>query len=198
MYKGITLFIFQLLALGLNVHAQKILLGIKAGPQYCMIYGNLAEEMEAKPRLGWHAGAYANFVLNKRLSLSTEISFSHKGYSRKYALGFDNTITGRDIFKLNYLDFPILLNVAVSPKFKISAGLMPALFINGKVVSLGKQYPIYWTYHSGISALAGVSYGIKKFDIGLRYAIDISMIIKQSYLPMMFFQSYLAYNINKK
>lgn len=79
---------------------------------------------------------------------------------------------------------------------------MSSILLSEKLISAGKTYTNSgeekFGHYSGVSALAGASYAIQKFDIGIRYAIFLTGFTAYNDFPMMSLQASIAYNLNKK
>src|SRR6478735_154414 len=105
-----------------SIYSQNIIegyWGVKAGFNENKI-SNLNLSNSMKP--GFHLGAFANFQLNKKLSLQHELLYTMRGVSvqlndgRKYAKNF------------SYIDIPWMLNYHLNKYFLISAGIQPSVY----------------------------------------------------------------------
>lgn len=105
----------------ITVNAQDFKIGVKAGANFTKIDGaSLTKEY----KLNYHAGAFIELELNKKIGLQPEFLLSQ---SQAQTVGSGSIIPPNSDFKLNYLNIPILL------KYKIGKVL---------VLNLGPQYSI--------------------------------------------------------
>lgn len=82
---------------------------------------------------GLLAGLGAAFPIDDHWSFEPEFLFSMKG-SRTSQAELDNGVTDRLIvFRLNYLELPLIINYSISDQFVIAGGVHPNVLINARV-----------------------------------------------------------------
>ncbi len=101
-------------------------LGLKAGLNFANITN--ANSINATSRTGFHAGIFFAGSSKSILSSRSELLFSRQGYNFE-----NNSNTGT--VNLDYILFPQLLAINITPLFQIQAGGQVAYLINAKLDS---------------------------------------------------------------
>ncbi|MDX1640470.1 MAG: porin family protein [Balneolaceae bacterium] len=89
-----------------NIHAQDRHFGIKGGGaayQMTSEFGGVSSTSE--PKVGFAAGIYGDFPINRILSIQPEVVFVQKGGEES------NSSVGTSSITLNYVDVPLLLKI---------------------------------------------------------------------------------------
>ncbi len=111
MKKVVLITIITVLGL-LNVNAQKIRLGAKAGLNFSFITGDNTENLD--PVTNFHFGAMAEIKVSDKFSLQPELIYSGQGY--------DTNIDSEGIIALNYLNIPLIAKYYVTERLSLEAG----------------------------------------------------------------------------
>lgn len=98
-------------------HAQYI--GVKAGLNLSNL--NIDGVDNDHMRFGVHGGAYLNLPIGEAFAIQPEVLFSTKGSTAKYNIDALD-IQGKNTFKLNYLDIPIMGVINVGEAAEIQFG----------------------------------------------------------------------------
>lgn len=120
------LFAVGLLTLGISTaKAQKVELGVTAGPSVATLYGNNDVEDALDARLGFVAGGTFQYNFNPTLGLHTGLLFERKGgYDRDEYTFLGTEYVTRTTVNFDYLTLPVLLRANFLPE----GG--PRLFVN--------------------------------------------------------------------
>ncbi|MBR2050109.1 MAG: PorT family protein [Rikenellaceae bacterium] len=95
--------------------------GVKAGLNYHTVGEptslGMKDIVEAKNRVGWHAGLQASWQVTRMLSIDPELVFSRNSYDLSSSLG------GGGIAYLNTIEVPVILGVRIIGPLKVQAGV---------------------------------------------------------------------------
>lgn len=154
-----------LVLFGLSSMAQSGI-GFKAGANYAGLTG-----YEGDRRISFHAGVFLQVPMKKNISIQPELLYSSEG--QHYTVtDEEGSESDQKTITLDYISFPVLLNIAASPKFHIATG--PQLSFLVAAHSLG-----FGTDHENVRR----SFGETAFawGVGLSYAITSSVNIYGRY-----------------
>ena len=98
-------------------HAQYI--GVKAGLNLSNLKSDGIDNDNM--RFGFHGGAYINLPLGNAFAIQPEVLYSTKGSTAKYNID-ELDIHGKNTFKLNYLDIPIMGVINIGEAAEIHFG----------------------------------------------------------------------------
>jgi len=134
MTKAKTLFlILALNAVGL--FSQQARFGIKAGPNYSSVVGDLTEGL--KFRFSGHVGIFVEFDLSNRLKFQPELIYSSQGFqfsSDLSSIESPSAPTDQNDFRnnvqLNFLTIPLLLKIGVNDQLDAHIGPQFGFLIN--------------------------------------------------------------------
>jgi hypothetical protein len=108
--------------------------GIKGGFNASTLYYENAKNNDRKERYGFHGGVYAQIPAGQFFAIQPELLYSAKGASANYnALG----LQGRNTFRLNYLELPVLATFKLGNAVEIQAGPYVSYLLNTNVTSTG-------------------------------------------------------------
>jgi len=117
-------------------NAQKVKVGIKGGANIANINGN-DEVFDLAPRTLYHAGVFAEFIINEKFSLQPELIYSRQGWSDEINIVADittPTIGTLEIdFNYNYLNVPVLVQFYPVKGFSLFTGPQLGIFLNGTI-----------------------------------------------------------------
>lgn len=129
-------FIFLLLLLSsLNIWSQESRFGIKAGPNYSSVVGDLTEGL--KFRFSGHAGIFMEFELSESLKFQPELLYSSQGFQFSSDLssienpnpsGDQNDF--RNNVQLNFITVPLLMKFGINDKLDAQVGPQFGFLIN--------------------------------------------------------------------
>ncbi|GAA4466539.1 hypothetical protein GCM10023189_48780 [Nibrella saemangeumensis] len=133
--------------------------GIKGGFNASTL--DLQNVNNRKEAYGFHAGVFAQIPAGDFLAIQPELLYTAKGASADYNLAF---FQGRNTFRLNYLELPILATFKVGPSVELQAGPYGAYLLSARMNSEG-------TFGSGSQRLNTADFN--KFDVGLAGGVNI-------------------------
>jgi len=172
MKKKIGVFIVLFVAAAASLHAQSFKLGIKLGSNLTKIDG---QSFQDGFKLSYHAGAFAEIDLSKKLGIQPEVLFNQT--SSKTTNNLNDIVNGLNPnadFKLNYLSIPILLRYNVNNFITLNAGPQYSILLSSdkSLVQSGKD-----AFKSGdFSAVAGIQLNLSSLRVYGRYVIGLSEI----------------------
>ena len=160
------IFLFAALVVSFGVQAGGPLKwGVKAGMNYHTVGEptNLGKDIvEAKNRVGWHAGLQASWQVTRMLSIDPELIFSRNSYNLTPSVG-----TG-GVAYLNTMDVPVILGVKIIGPLKVQAGVNINVMTDSGVK--GEDKPFRFTASSqALGYLLGVGVDLGHFNITARY-----------------------------
>ena len=150
--------------------------GIKAGPSFFKLHGEMYDDDGFKTKTAYHAGIYYRVPFNQTFRFQAEILYSAEGVK------FENEDLKVNV-KMNYLNIPLMLQIANRSGLYGETGpqigfLMSAkadyeedgekITVDGKDASNGMAFS--WGF--------GAGYMKDKFGIGVRYNLGLSKIPK--------------------
>lgn len=108
--------------------------GIKGGFNASTLYYENANSNDRKERYGFHGGVYAQIPAGSFLAIQPELLYSAKGASANYnVLG----LQGRNTFRLNYLELPVLATFKLGNTVELQAGPYVSYLLSTNVTSTG-------------------------------------------------------------
>lgn len=162
-----TILIIALILAGcVNVQAQLIKFGLKAG----LNYANLTDsEIQTDAITGYHAGFLAEFKVLDKFALQPEILYSTQGATYK--------TTSADIKnELGYLALPVMMKIYFSDKFSLELGPQASFLLNER----GKFNPTDSnTFDFSVAAGLGLKI-TKSIFIQGRYGLGLTEVSKDA------------------
>ena len=154
------------LMIGLGAQAESPLKwGVKAGMNYHTVGEptNLGKNIvEAKNRVGWHAGLMASWQVSRVFSIDPELVFSRNSYNLIPSVG-----TG-GIAYLNTIDVPVILGVKIIGPLKLQGGVNINVMNDSGVK--GEDKPFRFSASSqALGYLLGIGVDLGHFNITARY-----------------------------
>jgi len=135
--------------------------GIKGGLNASSLFYDNQGVSNKNERIGFHAGLFAQAPLGEFLAIQPELLYSTKGASADYnLLGFN----GRNTFRLNYAELPVLLTFKLGQAVELQAGPYAAYLLNSNINSNGD-------FGSGSSAINRDNFN--KVDYGIAGGLNI-------------------------
>ncbi|GAA4404867.1 porin family protein [Nibrella viscosa] len=133
--------------------------GIKGGFNASTL--DLQNVNNRKEAYGFHAGVFAQIPAGDFFAIQPELLYTAKGASANYNVAF---FQGRNTFRLNYLELPILATFKVGPSVELQAGPYGAYLLSANMNSEG-------TFGTGSQRLNTNDFN--KFDLGLAGGVNI-------------------------
>ena len=163
--KKLVLFIVALM-IGLGAQAGSPLKwGVKAGMNYHTVGEptNLGRDVvDAKNRVGWHAGLQASWQVSRVFSIDPELVFSRNSYNLIPSVG-----TG-GIAYLNTIDVPVILGVKLIGPLKLQGGVNINVMTDSGVK--GEDKPFRFSASSqALGYLLGIGVDLGHINITARY-----------------------------
>lgn len=109
------IFLAALLLISATAMAQNFQLGVKGGANFSNFTGGDFENIDKKMLVGFHAGAFVNFLFGDHLSLQPEVLFSSQGAKLKNAGNEEN-------FRVSYVNVPVMVKYRFTGGFYLEAG----------------------------------------------------------------------------
>jgi hypothetical protein len=164
-----TLSVAVILLSCIQLQAQKIHIGIKGGANINKLS---TSSLNDKFSFGYHAGAFAEIGIGKKIAIQPEVLFSQTKLDTTSKFSSIYTINKVPDIQLTYISIPIFLNVKLSKFFAIQAGPQYGILLdkNKTVLLNGKN-----AFTSGdFSLLGGVQISLASFRFYGRYAVGLS------------------------
>ncbi len=162
------LIVIPFLVLSVGVFAQKFQFGLKAGANLSNFSGVNWDNVDTKPILGFHGGAFVNFLFGDNFMLSPEALFSTQGAR------FKTVGEGDQDYKVSYLAVPVLLRYRFNGGFYIEAGPQVSFKLDEKV---GDQGVGNFAKDLDLAFDAGIGWHSNSgFGIGARYVAGLSKV----------------------
>lgn len=123
--------------IGQSVMAQsttRVRAGIKGGFNASTLYYENANANDRRERYGFHAGVFAQIPAGDYFAIQPELLYTTKGASANYNI---LTLTGRNTFRLDYAELPVLATFKLGNTAEIQAGPYAAYLLNSKISSSG-------------------------------------------------------------
>lgn len=108
--------------------------GLKGGFNASSLYYENANANDRKERYGFHGGVYAQIPAGEFFSVQPELLYTTKGASANYNIA---TLQGRNTFRLNYLELPVLATFKLGNSVELQAGPYAACLLNSNISSNG-------------------------------------------------------------
>jgi len=158
------LFAAVLTVLGLvNVKAQEIKLGVKAGLNFASVSGNYTAKPETVTGLNY--GVMAEIPITGKFYFQPEALFSGQGFA-----------INKDVVALNYLNIPLMGKYYVTKGLSLEAGPQIGFLLSAKQESVNVK-DSFQSLDYGVNA--GVSYKLNNgLNFGIRYNVGLSDITK--------------------
>lgn len=153
--------------------------GLKGGFNASSLFYENANASDRKERYGFHGGVYAQIPVSSFFAVQPELLYSTKGASANYnVLGFQ----GRNSFRLNYAELPVLATFKLGNTAEIQAGPYAAYLLNSNISSNGDiangstnlNRDAFNTFDYGVAG--GLNLFLGKALIGLRYGQGLQKI----------------------
>jgi len=152
--------------------------GIRGGLNVSNLY--LKEATDRNPRYGFHVGLFTQVpIIEGLLYLQPEISYSTKGVTARYNL-LNGTFSGKNSFKLDYAEVPLLATIKVGNFVDLHAGVYGSYLVNASTestVDTGSGSTVlnrdnFNTFDYGLSAGLSIYFGklmlATRYNYGLR------------------------------
>ena len=181
--------------------ASKLKFGVKTGLNISSTSLNMdldlfpGESYDVKSKTGFQIGGIANYQLQEKIQLQTELLFSQLGYEILFKRdeSFGDTYRSTDSYKLNYLQIPIIAKYNIYDNLYIEGGIETSILLSGKLefeyvednVGEDNDYTGSDTYNlksdEGFDVNSidfglniGLSYEYKKFLVTARYSLGLT------------------------
>jgi hypothetical protein len=147
----------------LNVKAQEIKLGVKAGLNFSSISGNYTVKPETVTAFNF--GVLAEIPITKKFSFQPEALFSGQGFA-----------INKDVVALNYLNIPLMGKYYVTKGLSLEAGPQIGFLLSAKQESVNVK-DSFRSLDYGVNV--GVGYKLNNgLNFGVRYNAGLSDISK--------------------
>lgn len=108
--------------------------GIKGGLNASSLFYDSQGATNKNERIGYHVGVFAQAPVGEFFAIQPELLYMTKGASADYnILGFN----GKNTFKLNYAELPVLATFKLGQAVELQAGPYVAYLLNSNVNSNG-------------------------------------------------------------
>jgi len=141
--------------------SNRVRAGIKGGFNASTLYYDNANSNDRKERYGFHVGVFAQIPAGEFFAIQPELLYTTKGASANYnVLSF----TGRNSFRLNYAELPVLATFKLGNAVELQAGPYAAYLLNSDISSNGDL-------GTGVARLNRDSFN--KLDYGIAGGLNI-------------------------
>lgn len=156
-----------LLLVSATAMAQNFQLGLKAGANISNFTGGEFDNLDKKALVGFHAGAFINFLFGDHLSLQPEVLFSSQGAKLKSAGEEEN-------FRVSYVNVPVMVKYRFTGGFYLEAGPQIGFKVSEDVPD---QTIKDFAKSTDLSVAAGLGYHSNMgLGIGARYIAGLSKV----------------------
>ncbi|MGV3559129.1 porin family protein [Larkinella arboricola] len=153
--------------------------GIKGGLNASTLYLDNVEDRNE--RIGFHVGVFTQIPVSSFFAIQPELQYSMKGVSADYNL---LGASGRNTFKLNYVELPVLATFKLGNSVDLQAGPYASYLVSSKVASegdLGSDYRSinrdnFNTFDYGLAGGLNIYFGTVL--LGLRYGQGLQPVAK--------------------
>lgn len=136
-------------------------IGLKGGLNASSLFYDNQGVTNKNERIGFNLGVFAQAPLGEFLAIQPELLYTTKGAAADYnLLGFN----GRNTFRLNYAELPVLLTFKLGQAVELQAGPYAAYLVNSNVNSNG-------SFGTGSAAINADNFN--RFDYGLAGGVNI-------------------------
>ena len=152
----------------INLNAQEVKFGAKAGLNLATIAGDETDDLDS--RTSFHFGAVAEIMISEKFSVQPELLYSAQGAKSTFEDEFEKE---EATVKLDYINIPIMAKYYVAEGFSIEAGPQIGFLMNAEVEFdyTDKEDPEF--SESGTQDLKdeikGIDFG---FNLGLGYKME--------------------------
>lgn len=154
------------LALSVNVQAQLLKLGLKAGLNYANVTGS---EIQTAAITSYHAGLVAEIKLGETFALQPELLYSTQGATY-------NTVLGDIENELGYLSIPVMAKIYLSKSFSLELGPQASFLLSEK-----NEFDVEDSNTFDFAAAGGLGFKItKNIFIQGRYVLGLTEISKNA------------------
>lgn len=160
-----------LILIGSAATAQKIKIGFKGGANINKLSG---KSFKDEFSFGYHAGGFVEIGLGKKIAIQPEILFSQSKFDTSSTFSTVYQFKQVDKIKLNYLSFPILLNIKPMKALTLQVGPQYGILMNKSNTVLQNGQSAF--KNGDFSLLAGMQVNILSLHFYGRYAIGLSSI----------------------
>ena len=144
-------------------HAQYFNAGFRLGGNFCQIDG---DRMVGYNLLGLVGGVFVSYHFNQQWEGQFEMLYSQKGSQRVITDSTSSNINGVwDLFQIDYLEVPVMVNYNLNKKLKISGGLGAAMMIGNYFIGRGNNVILH-------NADLGITKGEFSGTIGAQYFLS--------------------------
>ncbi|MBN8825330.1 MULTISPECIES: porin family protein [unclassified Spirosoma] len=135
--------------------------GLKGGLNASSLFYDSQGVSDKNERIGFHVGVFAQAPVGEFFAIQPELLYMTKGASATYnVLGF----TGKNTFKLNYAELPVLATFKLGQAVELQAGPYVSYLLNSNINSNGD-------FGTGSSAINRDNFN--KVDYGIAGGLNI-------------------------
>ncbi|GAB3715026.1 hypothetical protein GCM10027592_55250 [Spirosoma flavus] len=165
-------FVVGALTLNTSTANAQARVGLKGGLNASSLFYDGQGSTNRTERIGFHAGVFAQAPIGEFFAIQPELLYMTKGASATYnVLGFN----GKNTFKLNYAELPVLATFKLGPTIELQAGPYAAYLLNSNINTNGDfgsgsnaiNRESFNTFDYGLAG--GINFYIGKGFIGARY-----------------------------
>lgn len=136
-------------------------IGVKGGLNASSLFYDSQGATNKNERIGFHVGVFAQAPVGEFFAIQPELLYMTKGASADYNfVGFN----GKNTFKLNYAELPVLATFKLGQAVELQAGPYVAYLLNSNINSNGD-------FGSGIGAINRDNFN--KVDYGIAGGLNI-------------------------
>ncbi|MBB4799980.1 hypothetical protein HNP37_000019 [Flavobacterium nitrogenifigens] len=168
MKKILLLAVFTVLGF-MNVNAQEIKFGAKAGLNFSTVNGSNTDNIDYVT--SYHVGLVSEIPISEKFSFQPELMYSRQGYS------FNN-----DVVAMNYLNIPLMGKYYVTKGLSLEAGPQIGFLLSAKneemkvtnsftTFDFGANFGIGYKLENGLNFSARYNLGITRVDTDNRNGV---------------------------
>ena len=188
----------------MNVNAQEVKFGVKAGVNFASISGN---DFDASPgasntpsvdgRISFHIGGVAEIVISENFSIQPELMYSSQGFSYDSNLNDSSGVIEDLVYtaKLDYINLPIIAKYYISEGFSIEAGPQIGYLMTFKYAAFSgfdgfdnnsdnkeglRDIDFKFVVGVGFKMDSGLNFSAR-YNVGLSNVFDMNPILESTY-----------------
>jgi hypothetical protein len=157
--------------ISIKANCQKFYGGLHGGINGSQIWG---DQMSGFNKGGLIAGVFIDYPWSQNAFFTMELNYTEKGSRSKD--GTSQTAGSWTLFKISYLEVPLLYNYSFAEKLDLNIGLYYGIKVGHNYIdSLGSEFPEYdFTRSSDFGIVGGINYRLgQKFKISIRESASL-------------------------
>jgi len=130
MKKLLLFIVVTILTIG-TAESQELRIGAKAGVNFASVGGDFTDDYDG--RTSFHIGGVVEIPISEKFAIQPELLYSGQGAKSEYDASFgDSIVIGKEKFKLDYINIPIMAKYYIFDGLSVEAGPQFGILISAK------------------------------------------------------------------